>query len=252
MKRTRDQIINNIIDADLVLHVSKKLVESQEDNFKKYIVDLDNYDIEIHKADTLKQFETVWKKEFLEKYYCYGQSVHFILPVHTIYHNIKRLLDNYDILKWKPKCEKVLIYGTKRILYSNKVSILLDCDILLDFSVERINFSPCISSMSILCLSTLSTDISNIANTLGLSVDTFLELISLFYHTFMFDPNNPSYVCDNFNQHNLKLDLFSFSRCKYTTHFTDRYDTSNTYQTIEQWRNKIINTPQAEFYKLYS
>src|SRR3990172_6430641 len=108
MKRGRDEILNDIDETDNLIKSYKAGILREKKNLLKYTIDLDNCDIDQHKADTIKQFDK-WKEQFCEHH-----------KDHRNIKTVKRLLDSYSLMHWKPKCYMYVISGIRMRFYSNK------------------------------------------------------------------------------------------------------------------------------------
>jgi hypothetical protein len=190
MKRARNEILDDIIDTEDAIESHQLGILREIKNVLKYTAELDNYDIEQHKHDTIQQFD-LWKLEFYAKH---KDSPDF--PI------MKSLLDNCSIISWNPHCYVAKLNKASHTLmkfYSNTIIISLNEQIFLNFNIERMNFPPCKYELFIWQFDDENIDLlmtrdigpfQKAADKLGLSVDMFFEIIGLCYHTFMFDSEN--------------------------------------------------------------
>ncbi len=248
MKRPRDEIINDIVNTENFIDGYKGAIKRETTNVMKYTAELDNHDINQHKLDTIGQFEK-WKNEFYERY---AES-----PDYDV---MMKLLDNYSIMYWKPKCYVTKLHGRMMNIYSNKICISLNTDIFLNFSADRMNYSLSKDEMTIWHIdgddidlfNATEEELSKVADMVGLSVDSLLDVSALCYHTFMF---NPKCLTDkhspNFETRWTKIiaEKFSSTRCSNNSaHFYDRRNETNKEKRLKA----CDHIPQLKFSNLYN
>ncbi len=184
MKRQREEIINDINGTKRLMNEYLAAIKREEANLENYVIELENFKIDQHKQATIKQFE-IWKMEFCEKYKD---------------NQVKKILDTYVLLEWDVQC--LFSYtryspNVMRKIYSNKVSILLNYDLFIEFSVDRTNYFPNVNEFIIWHIDDAVIDLykiksieslNSIASKLGISSGSLFDIVALFYHAFMFDP----------------------------------------------------------------
>ena len=232
MKRTRSDLYNQIIYDETAINNLYNYYSYYRHEISETTIELTNYDLQQHKEDTLKQFEK-WKAAFIED--CESPTVVDLINNSKIIWNVKCHTDGSD---------------SDMKFYSNILTVQFNDDLCFNASIYVTDqHAPIMEKMTLSyennVIDLITENSINLVN-VNVNINELINMLGLYYFTFMFNPETPSDVYSlqtNVSSIAIRIsELFGKDRCKQFVDLSER-DSEPDFQK----RMKELESPMLEF-----
>ena len=240
MKRTRSDLINQIVYNGAAINNLYNYYSYYTNEINETVIEVTNYDLQQHKEDTLKQFQK-WKAAFIED--CESPTIVDLINNSKITWNVKCYTDGTN---------------TDMKFYSNMLTVQFNDELCFNASIYVTDqHSPIMEKMTlsyennVIDLLTENSVNLNLVNLVNVNVNELINMLGLYYFTFIFNPETPSDVYSletNVSSIAIRIsELFGKNRCKQFINLSER-DLEPDFQK----RMKTLEPPILEFNPLYN